>query len=152
MANETQAVIPTLHSVSTPTLTRIEDQVAYLIRFFFANPGNTSVNNESEMISFRKLNAKYGNNPQELCKYTAEQLQDACSRFDNTIVVDCNYQMKEFRDPNEISTASGQPILLGNYAITINVHYSDGTPVIPIGTVVIGEGGKTIDLKFNNKG
>ena len=134
-------VIPTLHNQSAQILTRIEDISAYVIRWFFANPGETSTPFEAELISFRKFNALKGNTPSELCSNIASTLNAILGRFDDDVQVECTHKMLTGKDE------AGN--IKGNYEIYIAVRRSNGDPIIPTSAIVIGDNNKSIDIRFS---
>lgn len=144
-------VVPTLHNISTPVLTNLSDQLAYLVRWFFANPGGTSSNNEEELISFRKMNSLYGKNPGEMCERVADALETICRRYTSNVKVDCSYKMEEHRSSEDIDPVTGRGILQGNYKMDISITDKEGEPIIPHRTIQIMNNGDTIDLTFKNR-
>lgn len=146
-------VVPTLHNISTPILTNLGDQVAYVIRWFFANPGGTSSNNEDELISFRKLNSQYGKNPDDLCEHIASQLEEICKRYSLNLKVECTYKMEDHfgTEEDEYDPESGQALLQGTYYIEISVTDLNGEPIIPRRTIMVDKKGETIDVSFKHR-
>jgi len=135
-------VIPTLYNQSAQILTKIEDIAAYIIQWFFANPGATSMVMEQSLASFRKFNSMYGNSPSELCTNVSNALRDILSRYEASINVECSYEMEPKFDGNNN--------LVGNYGFTISVLKADGTPVIPWSSILIGKDHKTLGVRFTN--
>lgn len=74
-------IIPTFHNAAHGSLSAPQDIALYLIRWLFANPGDTSSAFEHEMISFRKLEAEYGKTPDELARMVGQQLTDAMEAY-----------------------------------------------------------------------
>ena len=149
---EPKPVVPTLHNISTPMLTKLGDQLAYVIRFYFANPGRTSSNNEDEMISFRKLNAKYGNDPGEMCARSAAAIEAACRHYKDDARVSITYEMiRGFSsNPEDLDPeAGGRPRLQGSYTMDITVSDSNGNPLIPHRLIKIMNNGDAIDVTFD---
>lgn len=145
-------VIPTLHNISTPVLRNLGDQVAYIIRWYFANPGGTSSNNEGEIISFRKLNSMYGNNPSTMCEQTENMLRAICRRFATGLIVEVSYKDEIRRSSDDIDPVTGIGVLQGTYKMEISVTDQYGIPVVPHSTVRILNNGDTIDLAFDQRG
>lgn len=143
-------VIPTLHNISTPVLTQLGDQLAYVIRFYFANPGGISSNNEDELISFRKLNSLYGKRPQEMCNKVAQQLEQICHRYTDHVRVECTYQ-NEIHRSDEIDPLTGKGYLQGTYKMEIAVTDDDGVPLIPHRLIKILQNGDAIDVTFDHQ-
>lgn len=144
MATEPKPAIMTLHNRSAQVLTRIGDQMAYAIRFFFANPGSTSSVNEEEMTSFRKLNAHYGNDPDRMANAVQGLLQDVAKRYNPnaSVLVRVDKKMKFDSDK----------VLQGTYGLEILVSDQNGIPLIPSGRVVIsGTENEKIDCVFEDK-
>ena len=144
-------VIPALHDISNPVLTKLSDQLAYIVRWYFANPGGTSSSNEDELISFRKLNSKYGRNPNDMCGVVADALEKICKRYTEDVKVECSYQEDYHRDPDEIDPRTGQGVLQGTYKMEIAITDTNGQPLIPHSTVRILKNGDAIDLKFKQR-
>lgn len=84
--------IPLLSNGPITILKKKTDIAAYLIEFMFNNPGETSDQIEDELISFRKLNAMYGNDQKLLAAAVGDQLQAILSKYypDSGIVVSCD--------------------------------------------------------------
>jgi hypothetical protein len=137
-------VIPTLHNQSAKILTNIEDIAAYTIRWFFANPGETSTPIEDELISFRKFNALNGNTPDGLCDKIRATLLAILTRYSDDISVDCSFVNSPKKDD------SGH--LVGTYEIDIAVTTRDGSPIIPTSHIILGDNNKTIDIRFGGIG
>lgn len=151
MADEPIPVIPTLHDISNPVLTKLSDQIAYIVRWYFANPGGTSSCNEDELISFRKLNSMHGRNPSQMCGAVADALEKICHRFTDDVKVECSYEQDYHRDPEEIDPLTGQGVLQGTYKMEIRITTANGEPIIPHSTVKILKNGDAIDLKFKQR-
>jgi hypothetical protein len=132
--------IPTLHNYSVPVLTKLPDQCLHLILFFFANPGRTSSINESEMISFRDLNSRYGNDPVKMCEACASAIRGAVNRFAPGANVECTYEKDMHKDQDGV--------LQGTYKMTIEITDSNGAVILDRKSIVITEDGDRIDAKF----
>ena len=144
MATEPRPAIMTLHNRSAQVLTRIGDQMAYAIRFFFANPGSTSSVNEEEMASFRKLNAHHGNDPDIMASAVQQKLQEIARRYDARAAVLVRVDKKMKFDADRV--------LQGTYGLEILVSDQNGVPLIPTGRVVIsGVDNEQIDCVFEDK-
>lgn len=134
-------VIPTLHAKSNPVLKDLGEKAAYTVRWFFANPGRTSSVNEAEIISFRKLNASFGNRPEMLCEKIAESLRLIMLRYTKDVDVTCNFKAERgFNDDGSLA---------GNYTLEISITDTNGQPLIPASTIKILKNGDEIDCKFN---
>lgn len=138
MADEPIPVIPTLHNNSVPVIKDVSRQMAYIVRWYFANPGRTSSNNEEELISFRKLNAIYGKDPLTMCNQTQTALQRICSKFVQNVNVEVTYEMKNGRDRDGV--------LQGNYTMTIRILDATGMPLIEDANIAITENGEKINV------
>lgn len=136
-------VIPTLHNQSAKILTNIEDIGAYVIRWFFANPGETATPFEDELISFRKFNALNGNSPDGLCDKIRSTLEAIMGRYTSDIACECSFVESPKLD------ATGH--MVGNYEIEIRMNKQDGTPIIPSSNILIGDNNHTIDVRFGVK-
>lgn len=143
MADPKPAVL-TLHNQSAQVITRIGDQLAYAIRWYFVNPGSTSSVNEGEMASFRKLNATLGNTPESLARATQGCLESIARRYYPGASVDVTVEKGMHRDEDGI--------LQGTYGLVIKVMDQDGTPMIPSGHVKIsGDENNKIDCVFGEQ-
>lgn len=140
MADEAVPVVPTLHNYSVPVLTKLADQCLHLILFFFANPGRTSSINESEMISFRDLNSRYGNDPDRMCVECSNAISKAVNHFTTGASVNCTYEKDMHKDEDGI--------LQGTYKMTIEIIGSDKVPILNRQSIIITENGDKIDAKF----
>ena len=137
-------VIPTLHNQSAKILTSIEDISAYVIRWFFANPGETSTPFEDELISFRKFNALNGNTPDGLCDKVKATLDTILARYSDNVEVECSFSEQPKKDEG------GH--LVGTYELQIGVYKRDGGALIPVSYVKLGDNNKTIDIRFGGIG
>lgn len=138
MADDPIPVIPTLHNNSVPVIKDVSRQMAYIVRWYFANPGRTSSNNEDELISFRKFNAIYGKDPLTMCNQTQIALQKICSKFVSNVNVEVTYDMKDKRDRDGV--------LQGTYTMTIRISDSNGIPLIDDANIVVSDNGDKIDV------
>ena len=138
MEEEPIPVIPTLHNNSVPVIKDVSRQMAYIVRWYFANPGRTSSNNEDELISFRKFNAIYGKDPLTMCNKTREALQKICGRYVHNVNVDVTYEMHNGRDRDGV--------LQGTYTMTIRIADSDGMPLIDDQNIRVTDNGNKIDV------
>lgn len=76
----TTPIIPTLHS-SAGILTDKADIVAYVIRHVLAQAKKTSVHLDKYKVSFRKLEAEYGANTEELRVALSRHLDNILRRY-----------------------------------------------------------------------
>ena len=143
MATDPKPAVLTLHNRSAQVLTRVGDQMAYAIRWFFVNPGSISSVNEGEMISFRKLNAHNGNNPERLAGAVQGLLENIARRYYDraNVAVRVNREMKFDEDR----------VLQGTYGLEILVADENNIPLIPTGHVVISGDNDRIDCNFDDK-
>lgn len=151
MPNKTIPVVPTLHNISTPVLTKLGDQLAYVVRFYFVNPGGISSNNEDELISFRKLNSLYGKRPNEMCERVATQLEAICKRYTDNVRVVCTQQKDYHRSSEDIDPNTGLGVLQGTYKMEIAITDNDGNPLIPHRTIKIMQNGDAMDVTFDHQ-
>lgn len=133
-------VVPTLHAISTPSLSRPEDVATYLIQFLFVNPGATSSVNEDDMLSYRKLYSLYGNDPDRLGIEIAERLTRALGRYfpDKGYLALCTIENKE--------KVSEEGIWQGNKVIVINIGTTDSIPLIPSANITVNEQGDKFEI------
>ena len=73
-------IIPTLHS-NVGILTEKSDIVAYVIRHILAQAKKTSVHLDNYKVSFRKLEAEYGANTEELRTALSRHLDKVLYRY-----------------------------------------------------------------------
>lgn len=149
---EPKPILPTLHNISTPSLKVLGDQLAYLVRWYFANPGGTSSVIEDDLVSFRKLNSQFGKDPALMCEKTAAALERACHRYAPDVTVTCTYKEEIKRSSVEFDPASGEGILQGTYKMEITISNGEGVPIIPMQTIRILNSGDDIDIEFDQRG
>lgn len=107
------SVIPVL-SINTDQLTRKEDQLAYLIRHAFYNPGWTSSQIEGYLVSMRRLLAQSEYDRNEFANALKQRLELAVKHYyaDHSVSVD-TYMIT----PN-------------SYGVTISILDSQGQPAL----------------------
>ena len=139
-------VVPTLHAMSTPSLSRPADVATYLIGWLFRNPGGTSSVNENEMVSFRKLVAVYGNQPNELASQITNMLETCMRHYFPAAgyTVPCQVEYKD-------GYSSDEGVYQGNYGITITVQDSNGVSVVPVSNIVVNYDGSEFDIKYTRE-
>lgn len=106
-------VIPVL-SINTDQLTRQDDQLAYLLRHAFYNPGWTSSQIESSLVSMRRLLAQYENDKNEFAAALKQKLEAAVKRL---------YAMCSV----SVDTYTISPI---KYGVTISIMDNQGRPIV----------------------
>ncbi len=112
--------VPSLHSIPHPILTSKEHILNHITSFFFANPGGTSSVTEGEMLSFRKLVAKYGSvNPDDLAVHISDILTQTIQHYfpNDGITATCSIEEEE---------GYSEGVYQGNYAIVIAYRDADG--------------------------
>ena len=117
MANTaTTGIIPTLHA-SVGYLTAPTDVIAYVLRQVTACPGRTSVLNEPEMVSLRRLEGLYGDDPDKLANIFSGKVREVLTKYfpDSGIVVTAT--------PTKITTSSY------NLDIKVQIANASGTDV-----------------------
>ena len=134
--------VPTLHAITTPSLTAPEDVAVYLIRMLFVNPGRTSAVNEEEMLSYRKLASKHANNPEQLAAAIGLGLTQAMRHYfpKDGYLATCTVEDKE--------KVSDEGIYQGNKAITINITGSGGRSIVPMASIIVDESGDHFDINI----
>ena len=75
-----QPIIPVL-SLNTDRVITRDDQLAYLIRHAFNNPGWTSSQIEGSLVSIRQLLAQYENDRDEFVNALKQKLENAVKRL-----------------------------------------------------------------------
>lgn len=107
------SVIPVL-SINTDQLTRKEDQLAYLIRHAFYNPGWTSSQIEGYLVSMRRLLAQAEYDRNEFANLLKQRLELAVKHYyaDHSVSVD-TYM-----------------ITPTSYGVTISILDSQGQPAL----------------------
>ncbi len=123
-------VIPVL-SLNTDQLTNMQDQLAYLLRHTFENPGWTSSQIEGSLVSMRNLLAKYEYNINEFTSALKLKLEAAVKRLYATLSVSV--------ESYTIDTIS--------YGITIGILNSQGESILS--TDVIRVVNNEIILEFD---
>lgn len=127
-------VILTLHSDAASVLKSPAEKAAYIVRFMFVNPGG--VTEYIPTISFRTINAMYGNNPVEMCTAVKEQLKKAIDE-----VLDM-YNVNITVDYEQLDAT-------GKYSLTIAITDSTGIPILPKNIITIADD-NVISVDFNN--
>lgn len=106
-------VIPVL-GLNTDQLTRKDDQLAYILRHAFNNPGWTSSQIEGSLVSMRRLLAKYEQNPGEFTAALRTQLETAIKHLYATYTVNVSYETltpQTYKVIISIVDGNGQPVL-----------------------------------------
>ena len=106
-------VIPVL-SINTDQLVRKEDQLAYIIRHAFYNPGWTSSQIENVLVSMRRLIAQYEYDKNEFANALKQRLELAVKHLyaDHSVTVE-TYDISPVKYGVVISVLNnqGQPVL-----------------------------------------
>lgn len=108
-----QPVIPVL-SINTDKLTRREDQIAYIIRHAFYNPGWTSSQIEGYLVSMRRLLAQHEYDRSEFANGLKQKLELAVKHLyaDLSVSVDTVVlSPNTYSVTIAVTDAQGQPIL-----------------------------------------
>jgi len=130
MADKTP-VIPTFHAGPTTVLKKKEDIITYVLQFMFANPGWTSSFHESEMISFRVINANAGRTPTRLADSIQEALQNCFRRY--------------FPNDAPMVTVGAEDVEEnGAFGLSILVSDALGNPIVPMKKIGIDADGNLI--------
>ncbi len=109
-------IIATYHNSTHGVLKTPTDIALYLIRWTFANPGDTSSQLEGEMVSFRVLEAHYGKSPDELSSALSGALKRAMDHY--------------FPDKYEVTVDySESNDGTGNYSLSIDISDKDGISI-----------------------
>lgn len=116
-------VIPTLN-INQPIITQSSDQMAYLLKFMFWNPGWTSSIVESTLLSLRKLRAKY---TEDISTYP-----QAIEALLKMAVYNYNTQWTASVRTDRIEDRT--------YALVISIVGNDGVPIINNDSIVIRDG------------
>ena len=113
-------VIPVL-SLNTDQLTKKEDQLAYLVRHAFYNPGWTSSQIEGYLVSMRRILAKCEYDRDEFIAILKQKLELAVKHLyaDHSVSVD-SYMIS----PN-------------TYGVTISIIDGKGQPVLSYDTIKV---------------
>lgn len=129
-------VIPTLSIGPIQQLTSDQDKIAYIIKFALYNPGATSSMFEEELVSFRKLEAKYGEDGARLAQELGQKLSDVIFRyFGNKYGVD----------------VSNYDVDVGKFGIAINVIDNVNQSVL-IRTKVDVVDENTLNINYDSSG
>ena len=125
------AAIPTFHYGTVTTVTSQADVLAYLLRFMFANPGWTESYHEKEMLSFRVMNARCGDDPNALASTISNGLQAAMARYFPNAIPVINVDVGEI-NPD------------GTYALSIEATNSAGQVILPFSKFQVDRNGNII--------
>lgn len=109
-------VIPVL-GLNTDQLTRKDDQLAYILRHAFNNPGWTSSQIEGSLVSMRRLLAQYEGDPAEFTAALRVRLETAIKHLYAQYSVNVSYYTitpKGYGVTITIVDASGTPVLSSN--------------------------------------
>lgn len=120
-----EPVIPTLHSGTSELLEDKQDIIAYIVRFALTNPGRTSSYVENDLVSFRKLEAKYGTDRSALAAAFSSRL--------NTVIN--NY----YPDQGLSIEISASEVSTTKYKLTISISDSDGQLILDRGIVSVND-------------
>lgn len=117
--------IPTLHLGPTQIIQDKKDIAAYIVRHALNNPGGTSSFVEHELVSFRKLEAEFGENGQLLAKELEGKLNAILYKYfgDDSFMTEVEYEQydssSKYKLAINITDASGVP-LISNTSISLN--------------------------------
>lgn len=120
-----EPVIPTLHSGTSELLEDKQDIIAYIVRFALTNPGRTSSYVENDLVSFRKLEAKYGTDRSALASAFSSRL--------NTVIN--NY----YPDQGLSIEVSASEASTTKYKLTISISDDDGQLILDKGIVSVND-------------
>ena len=135
---EKKEFIPVLPSLQLGTKDLLEtptDIIWYIIRFSFENPGFTSSLNEASLVSFRVLEAEYGENKEILADNYAGKLSSAINNY----FPGGNYKVSVLtEDINETT-----------YKLILSVTDLEGKVVLPASNATVTE--DSIELNLNRE-
>ena len=108
------------------------NKIAYLLKWYFNNPGNISDHHELEMISFREDMGNYGEDYEMLANEVRSNLGNAVRRVcpDETIIVEVTKKELDgvyytlqilFKDANSSSILLNSDIAVKDNDIKINI-------------------------------
>ena len=122
----TTPIIPTLDRASNRVLSDPADVIAYLVKFFFTNPGNISEPFANLQVSFRKLNATFGSNAKQMVDQTTIQLQTVINRY--------------YPDGRFLVNVTALNETTPNYTLRVGIVDRNGTPVMVASTTINEDG------------
>lgn len=133
MADELQSVIPVLSKGTEDLLESKESKLWHILSYSLLNPGFTSDINGPEVLSFRELEAKFGNNKDALKEQYKQGLMSVVSR---------HY-------PNEGITALVEIEDIAENTFTLQVGFLDknSNPILTTKPITIDP--NQIDLNLN---
>ena len=140
---EPVAAVATLHSMSTPFLTKPGDVAAYLINMMFANPGGTSDIHTKELICFREIMARHSNSPDAVAEEISEKMREAMDHYFPKQGYTC------FCSLEKIDGKGDDGAFLGTHSLTITFADQAGTPIIPRGKFDINEQDGGFKVKYH---
>jgi hypothetical protein len=132
---ELPPVTPILENTSNDLLEEQEAVLWQIVRFALENPGETSELFENELISFRKLQATFGNDREGLAAAFQQAIQIVITQYypNDSISVSV-----ETEDRSELS-----------YALQIAITNPQGDSLLTIDPVVVNEEGDSIDINYS---
>lgn len=138
-------VCPTCYSISAPNLKKPSDVALYLITWLFNNPGHVSSLNRDEMISFKYLEAQYGQQPDVLAHEIEERLTRALDHYfpNKSYAALVTVEMKDgYADDGTYQ---------GNYGLNIAMVDENQAALIPRQQIKIGSDGASFTPTFTAK-
>ena len=130
-----EPVIPVL-GLNIDQLTRKDDQLAYLLRHAFNNPGWTSEQIEGQLVSIRRLLAEHENDPDEFVSALRQKLETAVKHLHASHGVNVTYEK------------------LGDhqhYKVTITIVDGNGTPVLSSDAISVKDNQIVLNTDRNNE-
>ena len=128
-----QPVIPVL-SINTDQLTKKEDQIAYIIRHAFYNPGWTSSQIEGSLISMRRVLAHYEYDRNEFVNGLKQKLELAVKHLYATMNVSVDSVVLS---PN-------------TYKVVISITNDQGVPVLSSSNIKVIDNEIILDFDKEN--
>ena len=128
-----QPVIPVL-SINTDQLTKKEDQIAYIIRHAFYNPGWTSSQIEGSLISMRRLLAHYEYDRNEFVNGLKQKLELAVKHLYANMNVSVDSVLLS---PN-------------TYKVVISITNDQGVPVLSSSNIKVVDNEIILDFDKEN--
>jgi hypothetical protein len=131
---ELPPVTPILNNTSKDLLEDVESVLWHLVRFSLENPGETSTLFETELVSFRKIEAQHENDREGTAEAYAEALRNAVAQYYPNEGIGVNI---ETEDRDDIS-----------YAVQILITDASGEPLLTFNPVIVNLEGDSIDIDF----
>ena len=145
MAQELISVTPVLSS-KVGYLTDVNEQIATVVRYIIMNPGWISSCWENELISFRKLSARYEKNREEFAANLSGATQALLSKKFRNYQFDCSFKTSDY----DSTQSDGRYTIGFNILIYPPASIATALPGLVAGSIFVNPIDDTIVLKYDN--